>query len=453
MTFRPVTAFLNRTLLALLLVGLLTSQGKGQANTSLTRPVSVVDTQGGVVPGAAVILNTRDTDQETTGITKVGGTERDRVPKGAAPDQGKCDGRVCPISKEVKSLPPSLPGRFARGFQYDYKLLEQPGTVLVSSGAGAGAITAFLRNPEHYLQQHTVTFKFAELFPDRLSIFTRGSDYLKKHPEAADKQLSEILCGKKPLITCLTQGGSWWQRALMGTSVNMSLSERAAVQQGVIVISPVFGKHYQVNGGFTFDPAKLFPTATNWKSTFDDIQKIDKTIALLGAGDVISDRQPWKQPWAVLIPKVEFKILSQFDFLKFQGALIAAPFPERALNTWTFTWDLTRAIPDMKRRTDADAIGEAWRDLKDNLGREKPTSQKRCILIFDQEVREVKDLHPASRAESCQQLARILKAKKYRLSCVLQDKSGDKERQDGPERDPSELPAKPQWNSCRWGEP
>lgn len=43
--------------------------------------------------------------------------------------------------------------------------------------------------------------------------------------------------------------------------------------------------------------------------------------------------------------QVEFKILTQFDFIKYKGSLIEAPFRERALNTWTFTWDLTRLIP------------------------------------------------------------------------------------------------------------
>jgi hypothetical protein len=239
----------------------------------------------------------------------------------------------------------------------------------------------------------------------------------------------------------------------MGTSVNVSFSERAAVQQGVIVTSPTFGKHYQVNGGFVFDPAKLFPTATNWKSTFDEVQKIDKALALLGAGDVIPrQRPPWKQRWeAALIPKVDFKILSQFDFLKFEGALIQAPFPERALNTWTFTWDLTRMVPDTKSRVDADAITEALSALKSSLGRkEPPTCQKQCVLHLSPENRSV-DVQPAFSAESCQKLAKIMKAETYQLSCVLKDKQGgDKECEVGPESRPDVLANRPQGNSCKW---
>lgn len=366
------------------------------------------------------------------------------------------------ISEKVKSLRLGWAGRFARGFQYQYKLNEQPGTVFVSSGSGAGAITAFLRNPQDYLQQHTLTFKFGELFPERLSMFKRGSDYLKKYPQAADEQPSEILCGDKPLITCLTKGGSWWKRALMGTSFDVSFSQRALVQQQVIATPARFGKEYQVNAGFVFDPAKLFPTATNWKSTFDEVQKIDKALAYLGAADVTeaieakSGRRPWEQPWAAaVIPKVEFKVISQFDYLKFQGALIEAPFPNQALNTWTFTWDLTRAIPDTKSRTDADVIDETLRDLKSSLGskeEEQPTWQKQCILHLPQgEVRKIKDLHPAFKAESCQGLAKIMKANSYQLSCVLKGMEGGAEKSvDGPKRGRSEDPAVPSGNECKW---
>lgn len=359
------------------------------------------------------------------------------------------------ISEKVKSLRLGLEGRFARGFQYEYKLNEQPGTVLVNSGTGAGAITAFLRNPQNYLQQHTLTFKFGELFPDRMSLFKRGSDYLKKYPLAADKQPSEILCGDNPLITCLAEGGSWWQRALMATSVIVNFSQRALVQQGIIATPTRFGKDYQVNGGFVFDPAKLFPTATSWKGAFDEVQKVDKALALLGASDVRLGRRPWEQSLlAAIVPKVEYKVISQFDYLKYNGALIEAPFPERALNTFTFTWDLTRAIPDTKSRIDADAIYASLNELKNGFGPEEETAwQKRCTLSFDKGAkdREVKDLHPAFEAESCQQLAQVMNAKQYRLSCFKEGKNGKAdEREDGDLVDTRARPDAPSPNSCKW---
>jgi len=439
MRIRLATSVFTRALSALFLIGLVTPQLNSQTTPSLSLRLNVVDTQGLKVPGAKVVLNSVGTDQEVAGVTTDNGTitftdlqpgmnkvtvkatgfatleqsltvgvnrrndltlaieplpvgtpiisdeERTARERGEAPAVGPYQNDNCgsDITCKVKLLRLGLTGRFARGFQYEYKLIEQPGTVLISSGKDAGLVTAFVRNPENVLQAHTISFKFAELFPDRLSLFKRGSDYLNKYPSQYSangySELSEVLCKKRPLVTCLTKGGSWWQRFLMGTSINISFSERAAILQGFFVTDPRFGKKYQVNGGFSFDPAKLFPNASNWRSTFEDLQKIDKAVALLGVSDAYPHGTPWKVSFlAALLPKVEFKILSQFDFVKDNGVLVEAPFPEHALNTWTFTWDLTRIIPDTKNRIDADAI----RDGLNNLGKEPTLPKITCTLHF-----------------------------------------------------------------------
>lgn len=371
------------------------------------------------------------------------------------------------IASKIESLRPRLIGRFARGFQYDYKLTQQQGTVLVNSGSGNGAITAFLRNPQNYLQQHTLTFKFAEMFPDSLSLFKRGSDYLKIHPKAAgnSEELSDIFCKGKPLISCLAKGGSWWQRALMGTSINLNFTERTLVQQQVIASPVVFGQKYLVNAGFTFDPAKIFISAGSWKSAFDKVQEVDKMLALIKANDelftdegdikVRRKQKPWKQSWAtVLVPKVELKVLSQFDYVKHQGLLIDAPFPERALNNWTFTWDLTRAIPDTKSRIDADAVYGAVEELEKNFGKVESTWVKQCYLYYDEKEkpgREI-DVHPALfSASSCQNLAKVMKAEYYQLSCVFKGEEAEKVKPDkGMKKKREEDPDLPSVNECGW---
>jgi hypothetical protein len=380
-------------------------------------------------------------------------------PKEGVRDDGDCGGKVpCPISEKIKSLRLDWGRRFARGLQYDVELTEQPGTVLVDFESEGETFTLPIRNPQSYLHKHTFTFKFGELFPERLSTFKRGSEYLKKNPQAAapDKELSELLCGDKPLITCLTKGGSWWKRALMGTSVNVTLARRQDVVSQTFVTDPRFGKDFQDHYGFVFDPAKLFPTATNWKGTFDDVKGIDKALALLGAGDARGGRQPWKQPWAAaLIPKVEFKVLSQFDFMMRGGELREPRFPNRALNTLKFTWDVARAFPDTKSRLDADAITEELVHLENNLGREEEPSQKWCILHLSKEgkAREVKNLHPGFSAASCQRLAKLKNAESYQLSCVKKGtQGGADERVDGPKSISlnAPVPDTPTGNPCKW---
>lgn len=104
--------------------------------------------------------------------------------------------------------------------------------------------------------------------------------------------------------------------------------------------------------------------------------------------------------------------------------------------------------PYTKSRIDADAVDEALEILKSGLGREEKKWQKRCILQLAGEVkvRDVKDLHPAFSAESCQELAQMMKAETYQLSCVLDGAP----REDGPKTSPSASPAMPPENSCNW---
>ena len=255
-----------------------------------------------------------------------------------------------PIRDKLDFLRPGWERRFARAFQYQYELAEQPGTVLADFLIGdetafpPETVTRPIPNPQRYLQKHTLTLKLVELIPDRLALFKRGSDYLKKHPEAAaGEELSEIVCDDKPLITCLTRGGSWWQRAAMGTTINASVGQRPDVIDNIIISATSFDKKFQFTGGFV-DPAKLFPSASRWKSTLDDVQKVNSALALIEAVSDAKSR-PWKQPWAAIIPKIEFKMIAEFDFFEVQRSTETS-----TVSGACFKWDLTRAISDTKNR-------------------------------------------------------------------------------------------------------
>jgi hypothetical protein len=329
----------NRALLALVWIGLLTSHATSQPAASTILRINVVDVGGSAVSGATVVLNWEPADNEITQVTNAeGAVTFVNLRPGTTNVTVRANGFATlkqsmtvnenqsndftlsigpPILAKLDSLRPGWASRFARAFQYQYEWVEQPGTVLADFLVETETKTFPIRNPQDHLQRHSLTLKLGELIPDRLALFKRGSDYLKKHPEAADgnTELSKILCGNKPLITCLTRGGSWWQRAAMGTSITASVGQRPEVIDNIIISSAPFDKKYQFTGGFVFDPAKLFPSASNWKSTLDDVQKIDNSLALIEA---VSDakRKPWKQLWAAFIPKVEFKMIAEFDFMK-----------------------------------------------------------------------------------------------------------------------------------------
>lgn len=72
------------------------------------------------------------------------------------------------------------------------------------------------------------------------------------------------------------------------------------------------------------------------------------------------------------------------------------------------------------------------------------------MLHLGHEVREVKDLHPTFRPQSCKRLAEIMNAG-YQLSCVLKDAKGeDKDRKDGEVSPFSKEPAMPGSDPCNW---
>ena len=56
-----------------------------------------------------------------------------------------------------------------------------------------------------------------------------------------------------------------WKRALSGLWVTAALSERPAVQQGIILPEPSFTGHYGITGQIDFSPANLFITGANWR--------------------------------------------------------------------------------------------------------------------------------------------------------------------------------------------
>lgn len=411
--------FISRVLLVLSLIGFLTTDGNSQTTSPPPSEKS-----------APVNLN-EDNDFRFT-IAPTPPQNRPGCPGTTA---------VPCLDDKINSLWLPIPLRFARLFQYEYKLTETPGTVLVG--------TEFIQNPQDNLHQHTITWKFAELFPDRLSMFKRGSEYLKKNPEAAgtagDKELARAICDDDPLITCMTKGGNWFKRAWMGTTISASLGQRSLVQQN-IVVDPTFKKKYQFAGGFTFDPAKIFPSVSSYRAMLDEVSRVDKGMAVIGASDLLKKERPWENRWSVIFPKVDFKILTQFDFVKLGGVLVEAPFPERALNTWTFTWDLTRLIPDTKNRIDEDAIKETLEVLK-AFGKADEW-KKHCVIQITGEAkaRDLKDIHPAFSAESCQELAKIMKAETYQLSCVKDGSSND----DGIAVAPDKPPARTANNYCKW---
>jgi hypothetical protein len=226
-------------------------------------------------------------------------------------------------------------------------------------------------------------------------------------------------------------------------TLTLDLSERTALQQGIVVTNPSFANHYQVTGGVDFDPSQLFLNGTSWSkaaAAFSDTHAVcddrkqdgndsdrsrkcvaDVSRARLTAGYAESHRNATAFLAAVL-PTISFKRVSQFDFVKNGGILIPAPFLENAQTQLTFKWDLKKAIPSTSMMLDATVA-----TAKPSSGNPS-TASRLCIIVnkLGSTALPVKDDFQAS---ACAEFAKSLPAK-YRLACVR-----DKEITQGSDRD------------------
>ncbi len=194
----------------------------------------------------------------------------------------------------------------------------------------------------------------------------------------------------------------------------------------------IFGRDNTVAGQIDFDPTPLFITATNYKDSLNNLADINvavpkeedcfvrdtrpdhehcrrKLSSAKITGNVSQKREHWDAVLQVAIPKFQFKRITQFDFVKNGGILIPAPFPEAALNNYTFTWDLRRVIAPTKTRLDAE----------DTIGAYKPKAQgsKFCIPILAAHENYI-SVADSFKIKDCRDLTDSIHAPTYRLGCL-----------------------------------
>jgi len=342
------------------------------------------------------------------------------------------------IDKEtLKSCQPTLPGRFARGFHYKYEIGEQQRSLAVGS--------SIVQNPEHYLNQHSLRFDFAELFTSPSDL----DDLVQKIAQDRANSKTRVrlgVCGEQ-VLECLAGGGSMWKRAVSGLSITAALSERPALQQGIIQPEPSFTGHYGITGQIDFNPANLFITGANWKKATDSAQDIS-----IGSEEIedikarVGSAKPkiWGALFQTFVPTFQFKRTSQFDFVKYGGTLIQAPFPESALNSYTFTWDLRKAIaPTATRLAAADAKSKIA-SYQDPM-KEKAT--KLCIA-YSGSLSSSVNVPNKFEAASCQKFAKDVGADHYALACVSDN--GVRIGTQYPKDSDPDQKLKAGLDSCKW---
>ncbi len=170
------------------------------------------------------------------------------------------------VAKEcLQPLELSPGARVARAFQYQLSLAEQFGTI-------SGANGTFLKAPEHYLVQHSLTFDFSQLFLTSSDFAKILKSYYEgviaprklQAPVHSEPVSLTQVCPQGSSLQCIADSGAWWKRALSGVIGTFSLSERQRVVGGILVPEGSFPANYDRTGQITFDPAQLFINGSNW---------------------------------------------------------------------------------------------------------------------------------------------------------------------------------------------
>lgn len=317
-------------------------------------------------------------------------------------------------------------GRFWRAFEYDFQRVEQPNAFVTATGTT-------VPNPEHYLNDHTVKFQFSELFPPSSTL----ADAVKA---ACGLRSASGLCPEaSDNFRWIASGGAVWKRALAGTTINVDLAERPALQQGVLVTNPSFTNHYQITGGIDFDPKDFFLSGTTWSKAYDtttpknnkvpsgvcakaeDASECIKDLAgprlFAGKGDsstVVHGHHIAMAFLAAAVPTFSFKRMSQFDFIKNNGILVPASFLENAQNQFIFKWDLKRAISSSASRTALVPI----QNPKQPAGQTQlQQGGGRLCVIVSGNMRSYISVSPSFPAQACAGFAASTGAR-YLLGCV-----------------------------------
>jgi hypothetical protein len=379
-------------------------------------------------------------------------------------DQGK-DPQTVKIGKEeVESLQPSWPARFARAFQYTYQFSEQPAFTAVALQSS----TQIIPNPERYLNQHTLSFKFAELFPTTSSTSSLASIVAAIYNSDPHKTKKTIqlsgLCPAGNTIRCLASGGPFWERFLSGVSGDFALSERDEVQQGILLSNLPFSQHYGPAGEIDFDPASLFVTAASWNTVvtkLKGIAGIDGDSCFMKDANAPPDVKACVDAFAIprftafrmqgtrariataFIPKFQFKVVDQFDFIRNGGVLISEPGLQRSLKNYTFTWDLSHVIPSTADRL---AVREAYRSYASHPSDEDAGKPSKVCVTISGTSRGYVPVGEGFTADGCGRLAAGAGAGSFALACATNSNMmiGD------PNNPGDTEPLPPESNPCHW---
>jgi hypothetical protein len=146
----------------------------------------------------------------------------------------------------------------------------------------------------------------------------------------------------------------WGKRLLAGFSASFSVAEQP---------DELDGNNRELDGhvetfSVTWDPASLLVTGSDWEAAASTLRAYAQ---LSGRPELLGDQSSCKTPgskrclrqtsglsggrewFAALIPKLQFKTVDQFDYIKAGGQYFSTELSDKTIETYTITWDFGRA--------------------------------------------------------------------------------------------------------------
>jgi len=242
------------------------------------------------------------------------------------------------------------------------------------------------------------------------------ADQLKTFTDAGGKSLdptTKVLCriqegsrrkyGPEQIASCLskTRKRDTVYRFASGYNGTFSYSDNPQVVQNIVISGGTAQSRQNrlFSGDVAFDPSNVFLTGTDWKNLSaskdvydEDVQKevvakVAKRCSGIGDSQTytpttsclakLAGPTGWTRVAAAFLPAVDYKIQTQFDFIKSGANFIEPPYPLGHLYDFSFTQDFRRIFPTAQQREDAVAAIAAFTKAKKST----PVSERRAAIL------------------------------------------------------------------------
>lgn len=245
-------------------------------------------------------------------------------------------------------------------------------------------VEVFRPNPDRYVWKSTLSFDLGKFYrspaqlKDAYSAVYNHRDWFKRGSDPLSTERAE-----GPLVDYFARarGEDRGARILSGVSGYVAIADRPRIQKGAPLPSEVFAEEeYDETYGIKIDPSKWFVTGEDWAAAYaatlayarayEKPEVLEIPHPCSGQVDrrclnLRARRSSAERFLSTVLPVFEFKAVDQFDFIQLGGgSFVTSDLLDDTLETYTLTWDLSRAFGGAKERIAALGALEALKKMQ-----------------------------------------------------------------------------------------